>query len=88
VRPDHLFLGTQRDNMLDREAKGRGMRGGRWDNRAAKGERQACAKLTTAHVLAIRARLPQTTHAALALEYGVSRQTVSDIAEQRTWRHI
>ena len=88
VRPDHLFLGTQRDNMLDREAKGRGMRALHWDNRPAKGERHVCAKLTAAHVLAIRARLPQTTHATLAREYGVSRQAVSDIAEGRTWRHV
>ena len=27
VRPDHLLVGTQRDNAADREARGRGMKG-------------------------------------------------------------
>jgi hypothetical protein len=34
VNPDHLFLGTAKDNALDREAKGRG----RW-SRSASGAR-------------------------------------------------
>jgi len=43
VRPDHLFLGTQQDNLQDMRNKGR--------HRWGLGERHAHAKLTTEIVL-------------------------------------
>jgi hypothetical protein len=88
VNPHHLFLGTQRDNMLDRETKGRGMRARRWDNRAAKGERHGFVKLSTSQVIAIREQSSRLSHSTLAHNYGVCRQTVTDIVSRRTWRHV
>src|ERR1019366_3384667 len=49
VRPDHLFLGTQGDNMRDMAEKGRGARHA--------GESNPRAKLTAAIVRSIRARV-------------------------------
>lgn len=46
VNPEHLFTGTQKDNMKDMKNKGR-------ENKA-RGERQYCAKLTEEAVKEIR----------------------------------
>lgn len=47
VRPDHLFLGTHRDNMIDMTRKGRGS--------AVPGERHPAARLSDAECAAMRA---------------------------------
>lgn len=78
VRPDHLFLGTQADNMADMVRKGRSV-----------GSRNS--KLTTEAVRQIRARLsvePSLTYRALALEYGVSISTIQAAYQLWTWRHV
>ena len=79
VNPDHLFLGTPADNMLDKVAKGR----------QRKGETVPGAKLTEAGVREIRRRRtagePQK---AIAADYGVSQSVVSNIMSRRTWKHI
>ena len=79
VNPAHLFLGTNRDNVLDRERKGRG------PNR--RGEANGRAKLTAELVDAIRRRHdPQTMPSRrLAAEYGVSQTTVLDIVRGVQW---
>jgi len=46
VNPDHLFLGTQQDNMIDRDQKGR--------NRQPKGENHSRAKVSDTQVAEIR----------------------------------
>jgi hypothetical protein len=72
IRPDHLFIGTQQDNVADRTQKGRGWsyfkayperrpRGAKHHTHkrpeaVARGERQGSAKLTDQQVLEIRAR--------------------------------
>jgi hypothetical protein len=48
VRPDHLFLGTQQDNVADMHAKGR--------DKKAKGSQTGNAKLTEEDIKAIRSR--------------------------------
>src|SRR5579885_1586253 len=48
VRPDHLFIGTAKDNALDRAKKGRGK------NRPMPGEHNPIAKLTATDVRCIR----------------------------------
>ncbi|SRR6266699_2579721 len=71
VRPDHLFLGTPKENTLDAVQKGR----------MAHGERHYRARLTDAQVCEIRARyIPvRGMIAQLSREYGVSHQTMSNI---------
>lgn len=80
VNPDHLFLGTHRDNTLDCVAKGR----------FADGERNGHAKLTEAQVREIRRR-----HAAggvrqkdIALNFGVSRALIGLIVTHKSWTHL
>jgi hypothetical protein len=50
VNPDHLVAGTQRDNIADMDAKGRGRRP------VLRGEANGHAKLTDAQVVEVRAR--------------------------------
>lgn len=81
VRPDHLFLGTDADNMRDKIAKGRQ----RWGS--ANGESNGNATMTIEQVLAIRASIGLSKYA-LARKYGVTRRTIYDILTRATWKHI
>ncbi len=79
VRPEHLFEGTQQDNMRDMASKGRGARLG--------GARNPRAKLDWAQVGQIRERYAQggITQSALARLYGVSAAAIRFIVTGRTW---
>jgi hypothetical protein len=89
VRPDHLFLGTHRDNMQDMIRKGRqsyaSWAGRPWSG-ARRGERNPFAKLTEAQAQAIRSS--DRSDAELACLHGVSRRTVNDIRAGRAWPHL
>ena len=78
VRPEHLFLGTLRDNTNDMVSKGRAG----WQ----RGQRQGTAKLTEPDVLAIRRSRAGTL--ALALRYGVSVQNIRLIRSRQTWKDL
>lgn len=81
VNPDHLFLGTQLDNLADMGRKQR--RGGPKVGR--KGEKSPTAKLTETQVAVIRtAKEPQRIIAAM---FSISQRTVSDIRLGRRWKH-
>jgi len=80
VNPKHLFLGTNADNVADREKKERGNGGG------LPGEDCGRAKLKTDQVLAILAdRRPSTV---VANELGIAGTTVRNIRTGRTWKHV
>jgi hypothetical protein len=76
----HLFLGTNQDNIDDRNAK----------VRQARGESSGRVKLTDAAVRDIRARWSagSATQTAMAHEYGVASVTVSAICRRVSWRHV
>jgi hypothetical protein len=76
VRPDHLFLGSQDDNMKDKNYK----------NRQAFGERQGSAKLTEDQIRLIR--VSNKSSITLGLEYNVSESTIVRIKSRKTWRHV
>jgi hypothetical protein len=79
INPDHLFLGTQRENIADMVAKGR----------QSRGSRRWCSKLTEADVLAIRRRLASGhRQAAIAADYGVKQPVISDISTGKIWTHV
>lgn len=84
VRPDHLTLGTQAENLLDARTKGR-MKG----PPPQVGTKNCKAKLSEANVLEIRHRVyggeKQRT---LANEFGVSQYAISAIKLRKVWRHI
>ena len=75
INPDHLFLGTHKDNTADMVAKGR--------SNMAHGESHYKTKFTRANVEAIRRDV--RTHHVIAAEYGVGRSTVSMIKAGRHW---
>jgi hypothetical protein len=77
VNPDHLFLGTQSENMRDMRKKGRAL-----DNR---GEKHARAKLSNEAVIEIR-NTPKTlgSGVSLAMRYGVTDGHISDIRRGRS----
>lgn len=81
VNPNHLWLGTNYDNVQDRDQKGRYP----W----RPGESHPRAKLTEPQVIEIRRRADGGEGCqAIAKDYGVSRTTVGDIKYRRSWRHI
>lgn len=81
VNPEHLFLGTNADNVADRERKGRGRR--------AIGSLAGHAKLNERKVLRIKQRLAAgANQSAVARQYGVDQCAINHIARGRTWRHV
>jgi transposase len=79
VRPDHLFIGTHKDNGRDKAEKGR----------APSGTRNAGSKVTEAQAAEIR-RLDLTgiPQREIASRYGLIQTTVSRIVRADTWRHV
>ena len=76
VRPDHLFLGTHRDNMKDKCSK----------MRHSFGERHPTSKIDKAAVRAIKAS--PMTQRAIAAKYGISQSQVHRIKTGKNWKHI
>lgn len=85
VNPNHLFLGTQADNLADMRSKGRY----RPPNRRT-GVDHPMAKLTNKDVLEIRDKYKpfQVTSRMLAEEYGVSITQIKYIIQRKYWNHI
>lgn len=86
-RPDHLFLGTDLDNMRDKTAKGRNWTPlGRHIN---VGSAHPLAKLTDDQVLDIRSRLAAgESPGHLAAAFGVHYNTINRISRGSHWRHL
>lgn len=80
VNPRHLFCGTQKDNVDDMEAKGRGVKPG------VKGEANGGSKINEAAVRDIRAS--SETARVTAERYGVSTSLIHGIRQRRIWKHI
>ena len=79
VNPDHLLLGTQKDNASDRVER----------QLMPNGEAVWSSKLTEKDVLTIRKKYANgVSSSALAAEYGLHRATVSSIVYGRTWKHL
>lgn len=76
VNPEHLFLGTNADNMADRDAK----------CRMAKGERHGMAKITERQARAIYTE--SGTYKEIGSRYGISGDAVGLIKRRKKWVHI
>jgi len=76
--PRHLWLGTDADNNVDKENKGRAAH--------PIGYKNGLAKLTEADIVPIR-RSPLTNRD-LAREYRVTDVAISAIRTGRTWQHV
>lgn len=82
--PNHLFQGTNLDNMRDCLSKGRG--------RKEHGEDRYNAKLTEDDVRQIRRRFvkrcPKNGLAALGREFGVYDTMIHSIVTRKRWKHV
>src|SRR5574343_958612 len=80
VNPNHLFLGTQMDNVQDKIQKGRAQ--------SMNGESNPKHILTAAQVEMIRSRYASggILQRELAAKYGVARTTIGSIIVNRNWR--
>ena len=83
VRPDHLFLGTYKDNTRDMLNKGRQ----NWSE-TPKGENHGRAKLTKEAVKEIREKYASGCfiQRELAEEYKISRRNISSIVTYVSWK--
>lgn len=88
VRPDHLFLGTRKDNLKDMTRKGRRVQ--------VFGSGSGRAKLTEKQAKEIREQyIPGVIHqkksgnvAQLCLKYGICKSTIRALVARRTWNHV
>lgn len=83
VRPDHLFLGSQADNMRDMRQKGR-------DRRPSfPGESNGNVKLNADQVKEIRIRYAEgASMAELAVHFQVCKSNIRAIVRKLSWRNI
>lgn len=77
INPEHLYLGTQADNIADMHAKGRS-------------KHRNGAILTDDEVIEIKLRLIEGCYSQtyLAALFGVSRSTILNINLGHNWKHI
>lgn len=79
VNPDHLFLGTNAENLEDMTRKGRRTRG----------DTHGMSRLSEADIPVIRSlRAAGVALSVVAARYGVSITTISRVATGKTWRHV
>ncbi len=77
-RPEHLFLGTDADNVRDMIAKGRNKQG----------EQAPNARLTEADVRFIRTNHPAMSAHELAERFGVHHNHIHAIISRTWWKHV
>lgn len=76
INPDHLFLGTSKDNMLDASRKGRTLIG----------EKNSQCKLTEEQ--AVNIFHDMRTASVIAKQYKISKNTVYKIKSGENWDHL
>jgi hypothetical protein len=80
VNPDHLFLGTQKDNMKDMFLKHR---------KDHKGIKHPKHRLTEQEFLEIRKLINEgLTQEVIAQKFKITNSQVGSIKHRRTWKHI
>lgn len=85
VNPDHLFLGTQQDNLADMRAKGRSRRG-----EVPQGEEHPDAKLTAEDVRIIKFAYAcgGAFQATIGEVFGVSQAVISAVVRRQIWKSV
>lgn len=82
VNPNHLFLGSQKDNMKDMILKGRAIH--------YCGEENKSSKLKSKEVCEIRKlySMGEYSQRFLADKYNISQRTICDIVNNKKWKFI
>lgn len=78
VNPEHLFLGTPKDNMVDMITKGR--------KRSALGSDSSNSKLTEDQVLQIFN--DERIYKEIAKEFNITHEQVGSIKRKKDWKHL
>jgi len=78
INYEHLFLGTDVDNIKDKCNK----------DRQIKGEKIKSSKLTEKEVKEIKFGYQEKLHREIAEIYKVSQTTITNIKNNKTWKHI
>ena len=78
INPDHLTVGTMKDNAADRQLRGRGHK--------LRGETVGTAKLTEKEVLEIRASSLSLRE--VAEKYGIDHSNAWAIRAGKSWKHL
>ncbi len=78
--PDHLFIGTAKENAEDCVGK----------DRSARGERHTLAKLSEEKVITIRSLIKngEAKPMELARRYGVDIALISRVVRRKSWAHV
>lgn len=91
VNPEHLFIGTRADNMVDKVQKGRQPRGIELPQHILTDDdvreirrRYELRRRTTG----VATRNDPNGAEALAKEYGVSKWAIFDCCNRRRWKHV
>lgn len=85
VNPDHLFLGTQKDNAMDMVSKGR--------NYCQRGEKSAWHKVSESDVLMLREKYESGLFKSSVLinearSLGIKRSQFYNIVGNKCWSHV
>lgn len=79
VNPDHLFVGTQKDNMIDCKSK----------KRTASGSRNGTSKLKEDDIkIILELARENKTHLEISKIFGVSRSNIGSIINKKRWKHL
>lgn len=92
VNPDHLFLGTNTDNMRDASIKGRLPKGINTymanHPEITTGSKNGMAKLTEADIVEIRKLHNTKSDNEIAKIFYVTRRHINDIVNMKLWKHV
>jgi hypothetical protein len=78
VRPEHLILSTQKENINDKVFK----------DRQAKGSTVGTSKLSESEVKEIKSLISTLSYAKIAKIYNVDRSLIYLIAKGKSWKHV
>jgi hypothetical protein len=78
VNINHLYLGTVKENAIDRDSRGRG----------AKGEHVGTSKLLASDVIKIRRLCLEKSRKELSVEFNTSQTNIFNIINRKSWNWL
>jgi len=89
VNPEHLFLGTNQDNVNDKMKKGRHVKAETYGpGKYKRGKDHHRTKLTSDTILRIRNDYPSLSFSRIAKKYSISISHAYAIVKRKAWKHV